>query len=74
VNLRVKRGQMFVYSQSKKWFVPGKGWMDTAAALQSGVKSFKEFREFKNPNDAIAHANTSDDLVAVGSKSRLHGR
>jgi hypothetical protein len=64
---------MYVYSKAKKWWT-GNGWMDTAAALQSGAKSFREFRQFKNPNDAIAHANTSDDLVATGSRTRLHGR
>jgi hypothetical protein len=65
---------MFVYSKSKKWFVPGEGWLDTAAALASGAKSFEEFRRYENPNDAIAHANASDDLVAVNSRVRLDGR
>jgi hypothetical protein len=65
---------VYVYSESHKWYVPGKGWMGTTEALQSGAKRFEEFREFKNPNDAHAHAKGNDDLTVTVARKRLRGR
>lgn len=65
---------MYVYSKSRKWYVPGKGWMSTAEALQTGARRFDEFRRFDNPNDAHAHAKTDPDLEVTAIKRRLTGR
>ena len=65
---------MYVYSESRRWYVPGKGWMSTAEALQTGAHSFEEFRRFDNPNDAHAHAKSDPDLKVTATKQRLHGR
>jgi len=65
---------MYVYSKTRKWWVKGHGWLDTSEALATGARSFDEFRQFKNPNDAYAHAKTDPDLEVTTTKKRLHGR
>lgn len=65
---------VYVYSESRRWWVPGKGWMTTADALQTGERKFEEFRPFKSENDANAHAKNDPDLKVTVAKRRLTGR